>query len=183
MSEKAPPSQPKLVRRNAQRSRVFLYVAFTKHRRRCLQHLERADEFERAYMRVTSEPLCVIIMAGNDVLDGSGDVGAGIVEMLDSRTPFDDGAHRFVPHEGIDVGWRERTRQYVSLSMKNRKPQTRRMGRGAETDTRVLTDEYDIILMVSNQSSSLRSQGLIEVAEIHVTTLFVRAQETDILDI
>lgn len=55
-------------------------------------------------MCATSEPLCVVIMAVNDVLYGSCNVGAGIVEILDSRASFDDGAHRSVPHEFVEVG-------------------------------------------------------------------------------
>ena len=104
MTEKTPPSQSKLVWRNSQQSGIFLYATLTEHSRRCLQLLERADEFERAYMCVTSEPLCVVIMAVNDVLYRSCDVGAGIVEIFDSRASFDDGAHRSVPHEFVDVG-------------------------------------------------------------------------------
>jgi hypothetical protein len=37
--------------------------------------------------------------------------------------------------------------------------------------------------MVSDESHSLGCKGLVKVAEIHVTKLFVHAQETDILDI
>ena len=55
-------------------------------------------------MCATSEPLCVVIMAVNDVLYGSCNVGAEIVEILDSRASFDDGAHRSVPHEFVEVG-------------------------------------------------------------------------------
>jgi len=104
MTEETPPSQSKLVWRNSQQSGIFLYINLTEHSRRCLQLLERADEFERAYMRVTSEPLCVVIMAVNDVLYGDCDVGAEIVEILDSRASFDNGAQRSVPHECVDVG-------------------------------------------------------------------------------
>lgn len=43
-------------------------------------------------MRVNSEPLCMIVMADDDVLDGSCDVGAGTEEVLGSRADLDDRA-------------------------------------------------------------------------------------------
>jgi len=47
----------------------------------------------------------------------------------------------------------------------------------------LLTDEYGIILMVSNQPSLRGSQGFVEMAQIHLSTLLICTQEANILDI